>query len=340
MLFCNGLIVNLLMIQSIKNLDFLSLEMATELDKIFLILEIAEFIIGMLGNVFIGLVNCSEGIKNQKVFSADFILTCLAISTIGQLFVILFDSFLVGLASHLYTTYRLGKPVIMLWHMTNHLTTWLATCLSIFYFFKIAHFPHSLFLWLRWRMNGMIVMLLILSLFLLIFNSLVLEIFIDISLNIIDKSNLTLYLDESKTVYDKLSILKTLLSLTSFIPFSLSLTSLLFLFLSLVRHTRNLKLSSLGSRDSSTEAHRRAMKMVMSFLFLFIVHFFSLQVANWIFFMLWNNKYIKFAMLALNAFPSCHSFILILGNSKLRQTAVRLLWHLRNYTKTPNPLPL
>ncbi|XP_037846056.2 taste receptor type 2 member 42 [Chlorocebus sabaeus] len=314
--------------------------MATKLDKIFLTLAIVEFIIGMLGNVFIGLVNCSEGIKNQKVFSVDFILTCLAISTIGHLLVILFDSYVAGLAPHLYATDRVGRPVTVLWHMTNHLTTWLATCLSIFYFFKIAHFPHSLFLWLRWRMNRVIAILLTLSLFLLIFDCLVLEMFIDISLNIIDKSNLTLYLDESKTLYDKLSLLKTLLSLNSFIPFSLCLTSLLFLFLSLVRHTRNLKLSSLGSRDSSTEAHRRAMKMVISFLFLFIVHFFSLQVANWTFCILGNNKYTQIVMLALNAFPSCHSFILILGNSKLRQTAVRLLWHLRNCTKRPNPLPL
>ncbi|XP_011890623.1 PREDICTED: taste receptor type 2 member 42 [Cercocebus atys] len=314
--------------------------MATELDKIFLTLAIVEFIIGMLGNVFIGLVNCSEGIKNQKVFSVDFILTCLAISTIGHLLVILFDSYVAGLAPHLYATDRVGRPVTVLWYMTNHLTTWLATCLSIFYFFKIAHFPYSLFLWLRWRMNRVIAILLTLSLFLLIFDCLVLEMFIDISLNIIDKSNLTLYLDESKTPYDKLSLLKTLLSLNSFIPFSLCLTSLLFLFLSLVRHTRNLKLCSLGSRDSSTEAHRRAMKMVMSFLFLFIVHFFSLQVANWTFCILGNNKYTQFVMLVLHVFPSCHSFILILGNSKLRQTAVRLLWHLRNYTKRPNPLPL
>ncbi|XP_064232846.1 taste receptor type 2 member 42-like [Aotus nancymaae] len=314
--------------------------MATELDNIFLIVTIVEFIIGMLGNVFIGLVNCSDGIKNLKVFSADFILTCLASSTIVQLLVMLFNSCVVGLDQYLYTTYRIGKPAGMLLYMINHLTTWLATCLSVFYFFKIAHFPHSLFLWLRWRMNRVIVMLLTLSLFLLIFDCILVYMLTDITLNIIGKSNLTLYLNENKTLYDKISMINTLLSLTNLIPFSLCLISLIFLFLSLVRHTRNLKLSSLGSRDSSTEAHRRAMKMVMSFLFLFIFHFFSSQMASWIVFVSWNYRYLKFIMLPLNVFPSCHSFILILGNSKLRQTAVRLLRHLRSHTKGPNPSPL
>ncbi|XP_002752189.1 taste receptor type 2 member 42 [Callithrix jacchus] len=314
--------------------------MATELDNIFLIVTIVEFIIGMLGNVFIGLVNCSVGIKNLKVFSADFILTCLASSTIVQLFLMLFNSCLIGLDTYLYITHRIGRYAGVLLYVINDLTTWLATCLSVFYFFKIAHFPHSLFLWLRWRMNRVIVMLLTLFLFLLIFDCLLLYMFTDITLNIIGKSNLTLYLDEKKTLYDKLSKINTLLNLTSLIPFSLCLTSLLFLFLSLVRHTRNLKLSSLGPRDSSTEAHRRAMKMVMSFLFLFIFHFFSSQIASWVVFISWNNRYLKFIMLPLNVFPSCHSFILILGNSKLRQTAVKLLWHLRSHTKGPNPSPV
>ncbi|XP_003934565.1 taste receptor type 2 member 42 [Saimiri boliviensis] len=314
--------------------------MATELDNIFLIVTIVEFIIGMLGNAFIGLVNCSDGIKNLKVFSADFILTCLASSTIVQLLVMLFNSCLVEFDPYFYTTYRIRQLAGMLLYMLNDLTTWLATCLSVFYFFKIAHFPHSLFLWLRWRMNRVIALLLTLSLFLLIFECSLVYMLADITMNIIRKSNLTLYLDENKTLYDKFSTISTLLSLINLIPFSLCLTSLLFLFLSLVRHTRNLKLSSLGSRDSSTEAHRRAMKMVMSFLFLFIFHFFSSQMACWIVFVSRNNRYIKFIMLPFNVFPSCHSFILILGNSKLRQTAMRLLWHLRSHAKGPNPSPL
>ncbi|XP_008054120.1 taste receptor type 2 member 42 [Carlito syrichta] len=309
--------------------------MFTGLDEIFVILAIVEFILGMLGNVFIGLVNCLEWVKNQKVSSADFILTCLAVFRISQLLVVLFDSCILALAPRLYITYRLAKSIGILWRISNHLTTWLATCLSIFYFFKIAYFPNSFFLWLRWRMNRVIVVLLIFSLLLLIFEYGLLEMFTNLWINIykMDQSNLTLYLDESKTLYIENL---TLLSVTYLIPFALSLTSLLLLFLSLGRHTRSLELNSMGSSHSRIEAHKRAIKTVMSFLFLFIVHFFSTQVANWIFPIFWTNKYTEFILLALNIFPSGHSFILILGNSKLRQTALKVLWHFKNHLKRSN----
>ena len=313
-------------------------EMFTVLDKIFLTLAGVEFIIGMLGNVFMGLVTFSEWVKNQKISLADFILTCLAISRITQLLVLLFESFMLGQPSCFYATYKLAKPITLLWRMTNHLTTWFATCLSIFYLLKIAHFSHSLFLWLKWRMNRAVLVIFVFSLLFLIFDFLLLETFNDLFFNIckIDQSNLTLYLDERKILYVKTQIL---LSLTYFIPIALSLISLLLLFLSLGRHSRNLKLNSMGSRDSSTEAHKRAMKMVMSFLFLFVVHCFFTQLTHWII-MFCNSKFTKFVLLALYVFPSGHAFILILGNNKLRQTALKVLWHLKSSLKRENPLAL
>lgn len=306
--------------------------MLTGLDVIFTILSIAEFIIGVLGNVFIGLANCSEWVKNRKISVADFILTCLAISRISQLLVSLFESLIMGLSLHLHSVYTLAKLLTLLWRITNHLTIWLAACLSIFYLLKIAYFSHPLFLWLKLRLNRVIPVIFLFSLFILIFDFLLLETFNDFFLNIyiVDKSNLTLYINESKTQYVKTLIL---LSLTCFFPIVLSLTSLLLLFLSLVRHIRNLQLNSMSSRDSSTEAHKRAIRMVISFFFLFIVHFFSVQVANWIL-MLWNNKFAKFAMLAVYIFPSGHPFVLIVGNSKLRQTILKVLWHLKKLLKT------
>ncbi|KAK1341379.1 hypothetical protein QTO34_017785 [Cnephaeus nilssonii] len=276
----------------IRNLDFFPVEMPTGLEIIFLILSIAEFIIGMLGNVFIGLVNCSEWVKNQNISLADFIFTCLAISRISQLLVLL-----------------------------------------------IAHFSHSLFLWLKWRMNRVILVIFVFSFIFLIFDFLLLEGFNDLFLHVYmqDYSNLTLYMEESKTLYFETLIL---LSLTCLLPIVLSLTSLLLLFLSLVRHIRNLQLNSMGSRDSSTEAHKRAIKMVMSFLFLFILYFFSTQVVNWIFLMFPSHVIIKFISLLVYVFPSSHSFLLILGNSKLRQTALKVLWHLKSSLRRENLLYL
>lgn len=242
-------------------------------DIIFLTLSTAEFIIGMLGNVLIGLVNCSGWVKNRKISLADLILTCLAISRITQLLVSLFESFMMGLNPPFYSIYKLAKPVTLLWRITNHLTIWFTTCLSIFYLLKIAQFSHSLFLWLRRRMNRVILAILVFSLLFLLFDFLLLEAWNDFFLNIhaMDESNLTLFMNESKTFYIKSLIL---LSFSYIVPIALSMTSLLLLFLSLIKHIRNLQLNSMGSRDFSTQAHKRAIKMVVSFLFLFTVHFF------------------------------------------------------------------
>ncbi|XP_040344849.1 taste receptor type 2 member 42-like [Herpailurus yagouaroundi] len=306
--------------------------MLAGLDKIFLTLSTAEFIIGMSGNVFVGLVNCSEWIKNQKISFVDFILTGLALSRITQLLVSLWQSFVMTLSPPFYSTWKSAKLNTLLWRITNHWTTWFTTCLSIFYLLKIAHFSHSFFLWLKWRTNRVILAILVLSLPFLLFDFLVLESLNDFFLNVyvMDESNLTLHINDSKTLYIKTLIL---LSFSYTIPIVLSLTSLVLLFLSLVRHIRNLQLNVMDSRDPSTQAHKGAIKMVMSFLLLFTVHFFSIQLTNWMLLIFWNNKFTKFIMLAIYVFPSGHSLILILGNSKLRQTALKVLRHLKSTLK-------
>ncbi|XP_006164879.1 taste receptor type 2 member 42-like [Tupaia chinensis] len=313
--------------------------MLTGWDKFFLVLAIAEFIIGMLGNVFIGVVNCSQWVKNQKVSLADFILICLSVLRIFELLVLLCDTFLVGMDPYLFVMYKVAKPVALLWRISNHLATWFATCLSIVYFLKVARFSYPLFLWLKWRMNTMVFVLLLLSLFLLIFDILTLDRIFDVWINIYrtDKSNLTFYLDETITLYMKDM---AFLGISCFVPIALSLTSLLLLFLSLVRHTRNLKLHSTGHGDFSTEAHKRAMKMVMSFFFLLVVHYFSLEVGLWAYSIFWAKKYTKFVILTFSVFPMGHSFILILGNHNLRQTALVVLGRLKGHLKRFSSLVL
>lgn len=306
------------------------MKMLISLEVFFMILAIVEFIIAMLGNVFIGLVNCCEWVKTQKISFFDLILTGLAVSRISQLFLYLLESFVMGPFPEFYTTYKLAKPLSLLWRITNHWTTWFATCLSIFYLLKVAQFSHPLFLWLKWRLNRVVLMILVLSLFFLIFDLFLLETFNDLSQDVyaINGHSLNSSVDKGSIFHVQSLIL---LNLTSCIPIMVTLTSLLFLFLSLVRHTKNLQLNSLGTKDTSIEAHKKAMTMMMSFLALFIVHFIFTQLASWIFHMFWNNKFIKFILLAVYVFPLGHSFILILGNSKLRQTALKGLHHLQSF---------
>ena len=199
---------------------FLPVEMFPGLSTIFLILSGVEFLIGILGNVFIGLVLCSECVKNQKTSLFDFILTGLAISRISQLLVFFMESLMMGLVSQVFAIFKLAKPITLLWRISNHLTTRLVTCLSIFYLLKIAHFSHSLIFWLKWRMNRVILAMLAFSLVFLILDILLLETFNDLFWNLINEGNWTLV--ESKTHYIKS---ESLLSFSYFIPIALSLLS-------------------------------------------------------------------------------------------------------------------
>ncbi|XP_008583725.1 PREDICTED: taste receptor type 2 member 42-like [Galeopterus variegatus] len=294
----------------------------------FLVLAAGELVLGMLGNGLIGLINCTEWIRSRKVSSADFILTSLAMARIFQLSITLFDAFIAALNPHLYATGTLANLVSILWALTHHLTTWLAACLSIFYLLKIANFNHFFFLWLKARMNRVVLVSFLGSLFSVSVNSLMHDSLCELWINTfkLHERNMTVHFGVSEDFYFK-SL--TLFSLTFVIPFLLSLTSLLLLLLSLVRHTKNMQLNSMGSGDSSTEAHKRAMKVVTTFLILFIIYFFPTVIGSWIFHKVQSYEVMMCFVVISTAFPSGHSFIIILGNRKLRQSSLRLLCHLK-----------
>lgn len=119
--------------------------MEDSLENIFIILINSEFIIGILGNGFIALVNCIDWIKVQKVSLADQILTALAISRIGLILVMMVSWF----TKESYPSSSLdikGNKVILfsiVGLLANHFSVWLDTGLSLFYFLKIANFSNA-----------------------------------------------------------------------------------------------------------------------------------------------------------------------------------------------------
>ncbi|XP_037701180.1 taste receptor type 2 member 42 [Choloepus didactylus] len=305
--------------------------------NLFLILATGEFLMGILGNGFIGLVNCIDWVKSRKISSVDCILTCLAITRISYLWIILLYSFAVVLWPHLHDIRKTLRFISFFWTLTNHLATWFATCLSVFYFLKIPNFSHPCLIWLKWRINKVLLVLLLGSSFILFYNLLSIGSFHGLWNNVTfrDERNLAWSSDVSKILYCN-SLIS--FNITYLIPFLLSLISLLLLYLSLKRHTKNLQLNSMGSKDLSTEAHKRAMKMVMSFLLLFIVHCLSTHIVGWIYLTSQKDEASLFIMLIITVFPSGHSFLLIWENRKLRQTALRLLRHLKGHMKRAKPL--
>ncbi|CAD7681431.1 unnamed protein product [Nyctereutes procyonoides] len=99
-------------------------------DNIFMIIITGEFIIGMLGNACIGLVNSIDWIKKKKISSIDYILISLAISKVGLLCVMI----LIGTKMVLYPDFlkkdKLQAVINIFCIFTNYLSIWFATCLN------------------------------------------------------------------------------------------------------------------------------------------------------------------------------------------------------------------
>ncbi|KAM4839782.1 taste receptor type 2 member 14-like [Urocitellus parryii] len=284
------------------------------------ILEIiltVEFMIGVLGNGFITVVNCVDWVKRRKISSVDQILTALALSRIGQLLFPFIYALIYALHPDVFMSIKMLKIIIVTGAMANHFSIWLAAGLSIFYFLKIANFSNSLFLYLKWRVKKVVSVTLLISLNFLILNIALMNTQLDVWIaaykgNLSFSSNLEKFAQFSYT-FSFINIIFMV------IPFTLSLMTALLLIFSLWRHLKRMHHSAKGSRDASTVAHVKALQSVITFLLLYVIFFISLlvEICNPVFL----DKYITVLIVwSIGVtFPSGHSFILILGNKKLKR---------------------
>nr|QKE46332.1 taste receptor type 2 member 580 [Nannospalax galili] len=293
-----------------------------------------EFIIGIFGNLFMAVVNIMYWVKRRKISLMDLILTALAISRI--VFVgSLFTAFLIFI---MYPALMMNEEMMNIlnisWTMINHFSIWLATCLSIFYFLKIANLSNSLFLYLKWRVKNVVSGTLLLSLPILCINIIVINM------------NIAVWIDECKTnmsfnsvsndyvQFFKISLLTN--TIFTLIPFTVSLITFLLLIFSLWKHLRNMQHSAQDSQDVSTTAHIKALHTVVTFLLLYTIFFLSLALQSWKNEVLYKNLIHLCYEAAGLIFPSGHSCVLILGNTRLRQTFLSAMCWLRCRLKMLN----
>ncbi|XP_020827578.1 LOW QUALITY PROTEIN: taste receptor type 2 member 7-like [Phascolarctos cinereus] len=297
--------------------------MPSVLESIYVIVASGECLVGVLANGFIGLVNCIDCVKTRRVTSLDFILTGLAISRIGTLLSLITSNiFLFGLKSN---SIRHLVYLEVIWNLSSHSSAWFGSCLSVFYFLKIATFSHPAFLWLKWRINKVVLRMLmgcwLISLLIILTMAARIA---KIKIVSIDQGNETV--THNNQEFKTLKFPTLIISSTGgSVPFALSLCSCFLLILSLWRHTQQMRLRVMGSRDPSTEAHVRAMKAIVSFLFLFVLYHLGIIMAVFNLSMLHSKLVAMFSLMIMNVYPMTHSIILILGHSKLREASVRVL---------------
>ncbi|XP_026304488.1 taste receptor type 2 member 14 [Piliocolobus tephrosceles] len=303
--------------------------------SIFTFILIVEFIIGNVGNSFIVLVNCIDWVKRRKISLVDQILIALAISRISLVWLI-FGSWCVSVFfPALFATEKLLRMLTNIWTVTNHFSVWLATILGTFYFLKIANFSNSIFLYLKWRVKKVVLVLLLVTLVLLFLNILLIIIHINASINGY-RGNMTC--SSASCNFTRFSSVIALTS-TAFIliPFTLSLATFLLLTFSLWKHCKKMQHTVKGSRDASTEAHSGVTKTVITSLLLYSIFFLTFFISVWISEWLKGNLIIILSEMMGMAYPSGYSCVLILGNKKLRQASLSVLWWLRYRFKDGEP---
>uniref|UniRef100_A0A8C4M590 Taste receptor type 2 n=1 Tax=Equus asinus TaxID=9793 RepID=A0A8C4M590_EQUAS len=301
--------------------------MASTLKNIFMIISVGAFTMGILGNGFIVLINCIDWIRSWKFSLIDFILTCLAISRIFLLCIII-----LGIGLHFineeiwYNDNNLLRSLRILWTGSDYFCMTCTTCLCVFYFLKIANFSNPIFLWMKWRIHKVLLIIVLgasVSFCLCIF-------FKDTETRSLIKNqvnteqNLTWNIAVRKY---NLSTSHMLINIMFIIPFLVSLASLLLLILSLWSHTRQMK--GTGSRDPSTEAHVRATKSMISFLLLFFLYYLSNIMLKSVYANLDSFTVKIFANVLVFFFLSGHPFLLILWNSKLKKASLSVLRKLK-----------
>ncbi|NP_001074408.1 taste receptor type 2 member 109 [Rattus norvegicus] len=295
-----------------------------------------ELIIGIIGNGFMALVHCMDWVKRKKMSLVNQILTTLATSRICLLWFMLLGLLITLLDPDLASARMMIQVASNLWIIANHMSIWLATCLTVFYFLKIANFSSSLFLYLKWRVEKVISVIFLVSLVLLFLNMLLMNLENDMCIAEYHQINISYSFIYHYRADCERRVLRLHIIILS-VPFVLSLPTFLLLIFSLWTHHKKMQQHVQGRRDASTTAHFKALQTVIAFLLLYCIFILSMLLQFWKYELMKKPLFILFCHIVYGAFPSFHSYVLILGDMKLRQASLSVLLWLKcrpNYIET------
>ncbi|XP_053464669.1 taste receptor type 2 member 7-like [Nycticebus coucang] len=282
----------------------------------------AEFFTGITVNGFLVIRNCNELIKSRKLMPMQTLLMCIGISRLGLQMVLMVQSFFTAFFPLLYVLKIHGATMMFLWMFFSSISVWFATCLSVFYCFKISGFTQSYFLWLKFRIPKIIPWLLLGSLLASVCTA-ALCIEVDYPSNRNDNALRNTTLKETKTKIRKISEV-LLVNLALLFPLAIFVICTFMLVISLYKHTHRMQNGARGLRNASTEAHINALRMVVTF-FCFFISYFAAFMTNMTFTVPYESLQFFAVKDIMAAYPSGHSVVIILSNSKFQQPFRRIL---------------
>ncbi|XP_049988591.1 taste receptor type 2 member 106-like [Alexandromys fortis] len=294
--------------------------MPTIVEGILLCFATSASVLGVLVNGFILHKTCIDYVR-QKCSKIRFILTGLAISRICVLGVLIVDGYLKLFSPHMVASDTHITCVTYLWIIINHISTWFATSLNLFYLLKIANFSHYIFLFLKRRINTMFILLLgCLFISWSISFPQIMKMFNDNTQR--RNTSWRLHLLKSEFLINHIGV-----NLGIFFFFMMTIIICFLIIISIWRHNKQMKLNVSGFNN--TEVHVKAMKVLISFIILFILHFIGVFIETLGFFRSGNKLLPALGLAIACIYPCCHSFILILANSQLKQASLRALNQLK-----------
>ncbi|KAM7121631.1 taste receptor type 2 member 2-like [Molossus nigricans] len=298
--------------------------MTTSLSAIpHVIIMSAEFVTGITVNGFLIIISCNKLIKSRKLTPMQLILICIGMSRFGLQVMLMIQSFFSAFFPLIYLAKLYGAVIVFLWMFFSSASLWFATCLSAFYCLKLISSTQSCFLWLKFRILKVILWLLLGSLLASV-STAVLCIAVDYPKVAED----IFFGNATRTTMSKFKTKQTnevlFVNLSLIFPLAVFLICTFMLLMSLCKHTHRMQNGSCGFQRASTAAHINALRTVLTF-FLFFISYFAAFIGNLTFIFPHGTQCYFLLKDIMAVYPSGHSVIIILSNSKFQQPFKRLL---------------
>ncbi|XP_006887312.1 PREDICTED: taste receptor type 2 member 39-like [Elephantulus edwardii] len=277
-----------------------------------------ECIIGITTNGFIVAASVAQWVQNKVVHLSGRILIFLSLSRIALQSIMMLDIILSSIFPQFYMQDVVYDAFKISFMFLNYCSLWFAAWLSFFYFVKISDFSHPLFLKLKWKIPRWMPWLLWLS----VFKSLGFSVFFCTDIYAISCSNTSVPCfnsTEKDFVEASMIILVLFYNLGILFPLSMFILAATLLIISLRRHTLHMQGQASGSRDPSTQAHRKAIASISYFLILYVFNAFSLFLYTY---NITDTHSVRTILckIIMAAYPAGHSILQILDNSSLRRS--------------------
>ncbi|XP_027763980.1 taste receptor type 2 member 40-like [Empidonax traillii] len=298
-----------------------------------------EVVVGFIGNGFITTANAINWIKSKKISPADMILIFLSTSRF-----ILQVTVLMHIHSLYFTdVFKLAsvyKVFGAVWMFVNHASLWFSTWLYVLYCVKIINVNQWLLLQIKFRIAGMVPWLLLGSLVMSSVTSLPLLWTTPSTYLCSSTGNCRENSTAHITDWDSSHLYLLLLYFVGcFFPLVLSVVTSALLLTSLWKHRKQMQCYGDTFRNALIDVHLTAIKSIISFLILYLSSF----VAQ-ILLILSTSKSkdivkVAVSLVVAGAYPSMHSIILIVVNSKLKLAFRNLFQHFKCHLEDMSPSP-